>query len=221
MRVRDEDRARSARRLRRARAGAARVAARVDDDGLGRAALGAHDVAVRPDRAELVAVDGGRHRASSLTARSRPPVTLAPPRCRAGTCPRSRPGRHAAILSSSTRTDEARAVLIAPRPGPGARRPPGEGARLVVRRRRARSQIEAGGETVDGRRRHARDVRRRTSGTRIRSDGGARILLLLAPWPGGATTAAASAAGASSVFVRRASGCAGATPATCGTSSRP
>jgi hypothetical protein len=38
-----------------------RVVAGVDDDRLGRAALRAHDVAVRPDRAELEPVDDGRH----------------------------------------------------------------------------------------------------------------------------------------------------------------
>ena len=37
------------------------VAARVDDDGLRRGTVGAHDVAVRADRAQLVAVDGERH----------------------------------------------------------------------------------------------------------------------------------------------------------------
>ena len=37
------------------------VAAGIDDDRLACGAVRAHDVAVRPDRAELVAVDGERH----------------------------------------------------------------------------------------------------------------------------------------------------------------
>ena len=45
------------------------VGAWINDDGLGSAAFPAHDVAVRPDRAELVSVDGEAH-GPSLTASS-------------------------------------------------------------------------------------------------------------------------------------------------------
>ena len=62
MRVRDQDPGALAGKL-------GRIGARIDDDGLGSALLPAHDVAVRPDRAELVAVDGEAH-GPSLTAPS-------------------------------------------------------------------------------------------------------------------------------------------------------
>ena len=61
MRVRDEDgdARRSLPRQLQPQLGG--VAAGIDDDGLACRAVRAHDVAVRPDRAELVAVDGERH----------------------------------------------------------------------------------------------------------------------------------------------------------------
>ena len=78
--------------------------------------------------------------------------------------------------------NEARAVLIVLNAGPGAGRPPGEGERLGHRARGTRADL--------GRRR----VGRRGPGTLFRfdpderhslaSDDGARVLLLLAPWPG-------------------------------------
>jgi hypothetical protein len=43
-----------------------RVTARIDDDCRRRRSVGAHDIAVRPDRPELMAVDGKWH--GSLTS---------------------------------------------------------------------------------------------------------------------------------------------------------
>ncbi len=59
--VRDEDRRAAGAGAREVEAQLCRVAAGIDDDRLGRAASRTDDVAVRPDRAELVAVDGERH----------------------------------------------------------------------------------------------------------------------------------------------------------------
>ncbi len=61
MRVRDEDGDAGRSHPRQLQPQLRGVAARVDDDGLGRGEVGAHDVAVRADRAQLVAVDGERH----------------------------------------------------------------------------------------------------------------------------------------------------------------
>ena len=46
------------------------------------------------------------------------------------------------------------------------------------------AQIEAGGEAVDARSRATSSASTRTSGTAISTEGGVRILLTLAPWPG-------------------------------------
>ena len=59
--VRDEDRAAARACTRELEPQLGRVPARIDDDGLGRTALGAHDVAVRADRTHLVTVDHQRH----------------------------------------------------------------------------------------------------------------------------------------------------------------
>ena len=61
VRVGDEDRDARRSHLRELEPQLGGVAARIDDDGFGRRAVGSHDVAVRPDRAQLVAVDGERH----------------------------------------------------------------------------------------------------------------------------------------------------------------
>ena len=59
--VRDEDRAQRAPERASSSRSSARVSAGIDDDGFGRAALRAHDVAVRADRTHLVTVDDERH----------------------------------------------------------------------------------------------------------------------------------------------------------------
>ena len=78
--------------------------------------------------------------------------------------------------------NEARAVLIVLNRGAEARRPPGEGERLGHGARGER-HVSAGGDSVDAAPgmlfRFDPDERHS-----LASDEGARILLLLAPWPG-------------------------------------
>ena len=103
VRVRDQDRraARAAPCELESQLG--RVAARIDDDGLGALVTGPDDVAVRPDRAELVAVDDG-----VIAGESSRRVTA--PRLRSAVVQRwdlleiDAPERHARSRSSSTRT---------------------------------------------------------------------------------------------------------------------
>ena len=64
VRVRDQDPAACRSHARQLQADRGRVAARIDDGRLRRAALQPHDVAVRADRAQLVAVDDESHRLS-------------------------------------------------------------------------------------------------------------------------------------------------------------
>ena len=64
--VRDQDRHALRPRARQLEAKLRRVSAGIDDDRLGRVAARADDVAVRPDRSDLVTIDGKAHGVVSL-----------------------------------------------------------------------------------------------------------------------------------------------------------
>ena len=158
------------------------VAARVDDDRLGRRGSRAHDVAVRPDRAELVTVDGEAHGGESNRGSSplRTPVRIA--LCGAGGCREIETpdgSRSPVVLHSSA---ECRAVLIGLHPGQElGDHQVKEHAFIVVVDGTAR--IEAGEREARGR---CRDDGRfePDRAARGRERTGAKILLILAPWPG-------------------------------------
>ena len=118
------------------------VTARIDDDGLGRTSLGAHDVAVRADRTHLVTVDDERHDVMSLTT-----VILFPAVQSWNLHELDTPGgsRSPVVVHSE---NEARAVLIGLDPGQAlGDHQVHERSYVVVLDGRVR--FESGGETVD------------------------------------------------------------------------
>ena len=149
-----------------------RFGTRVDDDRLGRGPVGANEIAIRPDLAERELVNGERHGRMSLSLTSVQTWDLMEIEAPAGT-------RDPVVVHSG---NEARAVLIVLNAGQvmGDHQVK-ENAWVTVLD--GRVQITAGGESVDaGPGMLCRfDPDERHS---LASAEGARILLLLAPWPG-------------------------------------
>ncbi len=160
------------------------LAAGVYDDALGSAAVVAHDVAVRLKRSERVSVDGERHGGESsalLVRRSTRAGTAKSVRhWRLPEVDTPRGSRSPVVLHS--REGAERAVLIELLAGEALGDHGGkESALLLVLEGSVR--VEAGDESIEAEAgslfQFDPDERRS-----VTSDGGARLLLLLAPWPG-------------------------------------
>ena len=148
------------------------------------ASVGAHDVAIRPDRAELEtcrlrALTG---RLSLTSASLRPLGSLAVQSWNLREI--ETPGGKPLAGRPPFRRVEARAVLIGLEPGQRARRPPGEGARAASSWSTARSASSRAARRSRAAPGTFFSFDAGRAATRSRATTGARILLVLAPWPG-------------------------------------
>jgi quercetin dioxygenase-like cupin family protein len=179
--VRDQDRCAGCLQLVQLALEQRRLSTRVDDDSLQGAAAGPHDVAIRPDRAEFMAVDKEAHGRLSLTAGLQLLSSRIASMQSWNLREISTPGgsRSPVVLRSD---DAARAVLISLEPGQAlGEHQVKEGALVSVVEGTVR--VESGGRTIEGQVGcfFSFDADERRS---ISTDTGARILMVLSPWPG-------------------------------------
>ncbi len=192
--VRDEDRGARRAEPRELEAQRGRVAARVDDGGLGRVAVRADDVAVRLQRSERVSVDDERHRGESK-------CRVYGLRGRGHGCHvqhwklneiETPDGTRSPVVLHSQEGESACRADRAARRG-GARRPPGARSRRRSRRRRRDGARRGRRRGVRRGRRRALPLRARRAALGDERRRRAACCCSLAPWPASATTAAAKA----------------------------